>query len=231
LNDLENYFVLNGLLTDKSGASYRAVYKQIVEENDLIFKIDTTFELLDNLEFQVYTGCFYKVLTPKQLSQLTTRHQEAAERISGGYEGNVTPRLVAQRILDNLAEDDFELEFYRVSSLLAFYRVSSPLPTLNLGLPEFNGTENSNIETVYVNLNQNNQIEIDKRTLTNEQAEQMIYEFLSVKPEMRGIEFTASKDASYESYLKTTEMFNSIYSKLKSEKGDIPKNIIFKEPK
>lgn len=231
LNRLENYFLNNGLLADKSGRSYRAVYEQIIKENDLIFKIDTTFKLLEGLEMKVYTSCFYKALTPEQLSQLTQKHQEAAERISGGYEGNVTPSLVAQRIKENLSEDDFELEFFRVSALLSFYRISSPTPSLNLGLPAFDQTKNTNIEKINVVLNQKSQIVIGKKVFTAENAELMIYEFLSTNPERKGIEFSASRDASYESYLKTTEMFDSVYMKLKSEKGDIPKNIIFREPK
>lgn len=231
LNDLEDYFLMNGLLANDSESSYRAVYEQIVKQNDLIFEIDTTFSLLDNLKFQVYTSCFFKVLTPEQLSQLTQRHQKAVERISGDYEGNVTPGLVAQRILDNLTEDDFKLEFFKISALLSFYRTSSPTSSLNLGLPAFSQGGNTNIQTIQVILNENSQIVIDNNVFTAAGAELAIYEFLSVEPKMRGIEFMASRGASYETYLITTEIFNSVYSKLKSEKGDIPKNIIFREPK
>lgn len=214
---------MKGLLTDKSGASYRAVYKQIVQENDLIFEIDTTFELLDNLEFRVYTRCFYKVLTSEQLSQLTPRHLDAAERISGGYEDNVTPSLVAQRILENLAEDDFELAFFRVSALLAFYRISSPTPTLNLGLPDFGEPDNTIIETIHVKLNEDSQIVINNNIHTIESAELAIYEYLLTEPETRGIELTASRSASYESYVNITEMFNTVYKKLASELVKFPR--------
>ena len=231
LNNLEDYFLTNGLLNDKSGNSYRAVYKQIVQENDLIFEIDTTFKLLDNLDFQVYTSCFYKVLTPEQLTQLSPRHLEATQRISGNYDGNVTPSLVAQRILDSLTDDDFELEYFRVSALLTFYRVSSPTPTLNLRLPDFGRPDNPNIQTIHVILNANNQILIDDKTFTIESAKQVIYDYLSMKPKARGIELTASRGASYEAYINVTNMFNAVYSKLTSELGEIPKNIIFNEPK
>lgn len=231
LTNLEDYFLTHGLLNDKSGTSYRTVYKQIAQENDLIFEIDTAFELLDNLDFQVYTSCFYKVLTPEQLTQLSPRHLEATQRISGSYNGNITPRLVAQRILDNLTDADFDLEYFRISSLLTFYRISSLTPSLNLGLPDFGRPDNSNIQTMHVILNANNQILIDDKTLTIASAKQAIYDYLSAEPEARGIELTASRGASYEAYLKVTNMFNAVYSKLTSELGEIPKNIIFNEPK
>jgi hypothetical protein len=231
LTNLEDYFLINGLLKDKSGASYRAVYKQIVEENDLIFEIDTAFELLDNLDFQVYTSCFYKVLTLEQLTQLSTRHLDATQRMSESYNGNVTPSLVAQRILDNLTDVDFELEYFRISSLLTFYRFSSPTPSLNLGLPDFGRPDNPNIQTIHVILNANDQILIDDKTFTIESAKQAIYNYLSPEPEARGIELTASRGASYEVFINVTNMFNAVYSKLTSEMGEIPKNIIFNEPK
>ncbi len=216
-------------MTDKSGRSYRAVYEQIISENDLIFEIDSTFEFLDGLEKNVYVSCFYKALTPEELSQLSQRHQEAVERISGVYEDNITPGLVAQRIVDNLTDEDFELEFFRMSALLAFYRISSPTLSLNLGFPTFNPIVDPNRETLKVILNPHSQIIIDEKVFTAENAELKIYEFLSTDSGMKGIVFTASRDASYKSYLNTIEMFSSIYLKLKSERGDIPMNIIFKE--
>jgi hypothetical protein len=230
LDNLEDYFLTNGLLNDKSGTSYRAVYRQIVQENDLIFEIDTTLELLDNLDFQVYTSCFYKVLPPEQLTQLSTRHLEATQRISRNYDGNVTPSLVAQRILDNLTDDDFELEYFRVSALLTFYRVSSPTPTLNLGLPDFGRPDNPNIQTIHVILNPKDQIVIDAKIFTIESAKQTIYDYLLTAPEARGIELTASRSASYQAYINLTNMFNTVYFELTSELGEIPKNIIFNEP-
>ncbi len=230
LDKLEHYFLANGLLNDKSGTSYRAVYKQIAEENDLIFAIDTTFQLLDNLDFQVYTGCFYKVLTPEQLTQLSSRHLEATQRISGNYNGNVTPSLVAQRILDNLTDEDFELEYFRVSALLTFYRVSSPTPTLNLGIPDIGQPENTNIQTIHIILNANDKIVIDDKIFTIDNAKKRIYDFLSTSPKVRGIELTASRNASYSAYINITEMFNTVYTELTSELGEIPKNIIFNEP-
>lgn len=230
LNDLENFYLLNGFLTDKSGSSYRAVYEQIVRENDLIFKMDTTFELLHNLEYEVYTGCFYKVLTLEQMSQLTTRHLEASKKMWRDYEqSNATPGLAAQLILENFTEDDFELEYFRVSALLTFYRIASSPPTLNMGVAKIEVKEQIDIETIQVILNQNDEILIDNKIFTNAQAAQSIYEFLIANPESRGIEFTASRGASYETYLKTTAMFDSLYSKLASGIFDIPKNIIFRE--
>ena len=231
LNELEDYFIKKRLLKDKSGISYRAVYERIVNENDLSFEIDTTFELLDTLGFQVYTSCFYKALTPEQLSALTLRHQEAAERIANNNEGDITPSIVAQRILDNLTIDDFELEFYRVSSLLTFYRIAYPAPSLDLGLPNLSQNTDTDIETIELVLNKNNQIEIEKNILTLEEAEEKIYQFLLTEPLKKGVEFTPSRDASYESYLELLEMLNSVYDSLKEEFGNIPKNIIFNESK
>jgi hypothetical protein len=138
--------------------------------------------------------------------------------------------LVAQRILDNLTDDDFDLEYFRISSLLTFYRISSPTPSLNFGLPNFGRPDNSNIQSIHVILNANDQIRIGDKIFTIESVKQAIYNYISTEPEARGIELTASGGASYEAYIKVTNMFNAVYSELTSEMGEIPKNIIFNEP-
>lgn len=232
LNDLENYFVANGLLNDKSGASYIAVYEQIAKDDDFNFEIDTTFELLEELDFQVLNGCFYKLMTSEQLTQLTFRHQEAAERISSNYSGNLTPGLVAQRIVDNLSSDDFELEFYKISSLLTFYRISNPAPEIMTVLPKFyHSSEPSSLLTIQVYLNEESQIVIDNSKQTLKQAKNFIYDFLKTEPSKKGVEISASRNASYASYSELLSAVNSVYSEIKEQLGnEIPKNIIFKEP-
>ncbi|MEN7550807.1 hypothetical protein AAG747_22995 [Rapidithrix thailandica] len=231
LNELEDYFVKKGLLTDKAGKSYRAVYERIAKENDLNFEIDTTFELLAALEFEVYTGCFYKVLSPEQLSELTFKDQEAAERIAEGYEGDVTPGIVAQRIIDNLTVDDFKLEFYKVSSLLTFYRIAHPAPTLDFGLLEFSKNMDSNIKTIEIVLNENNSIKIGNSTMSLDEAKQRVFQFLLTDPNKKGVELSVSRDASYESYMELIEMLNSVYSELNKKFDNVAKNIIINEPK
>ena len=232
LDDLENYFVTKGLLTDKSGTSYKAVYEQIVKDDDLNFSIDITFELLEELDFQVLTDCLYKLLTLEQLTQLTFRHHEAAERISSNYSGNLSPRLVAQRIVDNLSTEDFELEFYQISSLLIFYRISYPAPEIMTGLPNFDqSSESPSLLTIKVYLNEESQIIINNSKRTIKQAENFIYDFLKSEPSKKGIEISASRNASYASYSELLSVVDSVYTNIREQSGsDIPKNIIFKEP-
>lgn len=231
LNQLENYLVKEGLLTDRSGASYRAVYKRIVKEEGLNFKIDTIFALLDTLEFNVYTSCSYKVLTSDQISQLTSKHQKATERIGAPYHGNLTPKLMANRIVTNLTNEDFELEFFRVSALMSFYRTAIPKSDLELVLPDFSNSHNSEILTIEVYLTSENEIQINDKTYTLQEAKTKILEYLSYDPRNRGIELTASKGASYESYLKLTQMFHAAYDDLRTEDADLPKHIFINNPK
>jgi hypothetical protein len=224
LSNLENYFVKKGLLADQSGASYRAVYQRVVDDGDLVFAIDTTFELLETLEFEVYTSCFYKVLTPEQRSQITTKHQASAECIVENTKGNVTPASVAAQILENFSNEDFELEYFKISALLSFYRIATPTPAL---FPEFNSVRIKSTENIHLFLNEDDQLMIGDVALTLKDADVAIYKFLSEDPKKRGIDFTASRRASYSSYLETNDMFDSVYSKLKRKYGEVPKNVFF----
>ncbi|MGY6559789.1 MAG: hypothetical protein ACXIT9_10985 [Nitritalea sp.] len=231
LNELEKYFIDQGVLVDGSGASYRAVYEGIAKENDLNFTIDKNFEILDTLDFELSTNCFYKLLTKEQLSQLTSRHQKIAEHINSAYDGNISPGVVAQRIIDNLIIEDFNLEFYRISSLLTLYRISHPKSNLDFGLPDWATNSEKDLDTIEIFLNENNEIEINGELSTLEKAKDTIYNFIYKHPQKRGVAFSSSRFALYESYLVVNDMIDSTYTQLKAELGEIPKNIIFKEPK
>ncbi len=230
LTDLENYFVSKGLLADKSGSSYRGVYQQIAVENDLIFTLDKSFKMIEELEFSVYSACFYTVLTRKELSQLTPRHLLALEQIAKDYD-EVSPGVVAQRILANLTEDDFELEYFKISGLLAFYTMASTAPFLDFGFPALDPTELEKVLTIKLFINDRDQLLVENEVRKKDSVAVMLYDFLAVDPVGRGIELSTTKKTSYAEYLKTIELINSVYAKLKTEMGEVPKNIIFIEPK
>jgi hypothetical protein len=228
LNGLEDYFIKKGLLADKSGSIYYAVYKKIAAENDLNINIDSTFQLLNSLDYKVLISCFFKVLTKEELSELSLRHYEASVRISENYEGNITPSTVAQRILDNYTLDDFNLEFFRISSLVTFYQIASPTPILDLGLPDNRIYSEINFETIQIILDEQSRINIDNKIRSIEEAAGELNLFLLTDPKNKGIELIISNQAKYESYLKLMDVINSIYFKLNEEFGIISKNIIFK---
>lgn len=230
LTDLENYFVSKGLLADKSGSSYREVFQKIAEENDLLFTIDKFFGTLEELGFSVYSSCFYTVLTPKEQSQFTPRLLIALEQIASDYE-EVNPGAVAQRILANLTEEDFELEYFKISGLLVFYTIFSPAPTLDFGFPSLDQSELAKLLTIKLLINDNDQLVIENEVRKTESVALILYDFLAVDPVRRGIELSTARETSYAEYLKTSVLIDSVYAKLKLEMGDVPKNIIFIEPK
>ena len=232
LDALESYFVNKGLLETRSGASYRAVYKQIAAENDLNFEIEPIFELLDSLSPRVSTLCFYKLLTREQLARLNPRHETAAERITAPHDGDLTPGIIARRITEHLTDADFDLAFYRISSLLTFYRIAYRGNSLGVGLPDFSDDRITDLSTLEVFLDENSQVLLDGQIITHlKEVREAIRTFISLDPYNRGVEFSASRSASYEAYMETTEVILSTYAELQAELGDIPKNVIIKEPK
>lgn len=231
INNLEDYFVTKGLLANKSGTSYKAVYEQIIREDGLNFEIDTTFELLETVDFQALTNCFYKLLTPRQLNQFTIRHQESIEEILEGYSGNLALGLVAQQILDNLKEEYFEFKFYQTFSLLIFYQIASSVYEAMVVLPKSGQSlQTSTLSTIKVFLNEENRIIVDGSERTQQQLEHLIYEFLKIKPSSKGIEISTSQNASYISYLDLLSAINSVYDNIMEQfDNEISKNIILKE--
>ncbi len=171
--------------------------------------------------------CFYKVLDFNQLNELTPKHLEAAKRISEPEE-NISPGIIAQRILDNLTNEDFDLEFYKVSALMFFYRTASP--SLEFELPNFSNSSDTDIETIKVFFSKNNEIIISDTIFMINEAKNKIYDFVSSDPHTRGVELKAERGATYETYIELTNMFNSIYKDLQSKNSNIKKNIFINEP-
>lgn len=225
LDGLEDYFIKKGLLADNSARSYRTVYEKISEANDLNFEIDTTFQLLDSLDYKVLLTCYYKVLTNGQLSDLNLNHYEAGLRISENNGEEISPKIVAQRILDNLTIDDFELEFFRVSSLVAFYLIATPSSIMD---PYSNEITDSELEYIKVLLDEKSRICIENKIVRLNKAKAKINQFLSQDPNNRGIELTSSRSTTYKSYLELMEEINAIYKELNEGFGPVSKKIIVK---
>lgn len=228
LTALEDYFIERGLLFDKSGAAYKAVFQEIVNEYDLTFSIDTSFQLLSSVDMEVFLSCYYKMLTPQELSQATFQHYEAFTRISENVSAEINPRILAQRIIDNLSEKDLELAFLRISSLYTFYTIASPV-TSNV-FDELGSDVIKDIKTIAVSLTEDDQVLLDNQPLTTKDLEQVLYDFLIKDPENRGIEFSTNRNTSYQFYLETNKIFDKIYERLKNERGNLTKYIFYKDP-
>lgn len=228
LKELEDYFVKKGLLKDKSGSSYIEVLKQIALDNDLYFNIDRDFQILDELGFEIYSRCFFRVLSPEDFSQLTDRHLKAAQKITEANSQEISPGVVAQRILNNLLDEDFELEFYKVSHLIAFYIISNKGSVLDLF--ETNPSQADFSEIMEVFLDENNRLKIDGSNVSFDQLKEKVHEFLLINPNEKAIELGSSMGTSYDVYLQVKEILSLVYSELKVEDGDVSKNIIYKKP-
>ncbi|MFD2037629.1 ExbD/TolR family protein [Belliella marina] len=224
--ELEAYFIRKGLLKDRTGKSYREVYEQIVLDNDLHFNIDRDFQILDALDFEIYSKCYYKALDPEGFGKLTDRHLHAAEVIVQNNNDEITPGLVAQRILDNLLDEDFDLEFYKISSLIAFYTICQTGSIIdfveaNQSLADFS-------EIMEVFLDNTNRITIDGSYVSFDQLKEKAHQFLQINPNEKGIVLIASKEVSYEVYLQVKDILSLVYSELNVEDGGVSKNIIYK---
>jgi biopolymer transport protein ExbD len=139
------------------------------------------------------------------------------------------PGLVARRILDHLSPEDFDLEYYRVSSLLTFYQIATPAEE---SLVEwFDSTEKKDlpVEVVSVYLDQENSIYVNATRVSTSEGEKIIYQILKRNPTQTVIEVTVAREALYDSFLQCREMIDAVYSKIESELGVVPKRIRYLE--
>ncbi|WP_162633077.1 hypothetical protein [Echinicola strongylocentroti] len=228
LGGLEAYFIRKGLLKDSTGASYRAVYKKIARQGDLYFKIDTSFQLLDSLDWIVTSHCFYQVFTSEELSQIRPRHYRAAKKINAASQKAPTPGKTAKQILHQLKKEDFGFAYYKTSSLVLFYQIAWPYSDEHIEPLVYP----SGLETMVIQLNKNSQITIDHAIMDMGDVRQKVYNFLKTHPETKGIEISSNRNTSYKSYLQVKEVVKEVYAELSTTMGrPLPKYIIIHEPK
>lgn len=247
---LEKHFIENGLLNDNSGRSYYSVYETITKEDGLSFVSDYSSPIIDSIEFNIISKCFYQLLTTDEINELTQRHYEASLKIYQPIEGDVSPRMITQKIIDNLMESDFDLKFYKLSSLLTFYRMTAPKGIDLL----INGKgSNKNIELWFsIELGANDQLSVLANKITLDELTTELQNFLGNTTSEKAVEITASKDASYEAYINLLDAVNERFDIIRNQeannkygksldeltktelddiKKSIPRNIRINEPK
>jgi len=212
--ELENHFIKGGLLPNNSGSSYYSVYKSIAKDDDLNFSSDYSSALIDSIEFNVLSKCFYLLLSSNELQELTQRHYEASKKIYEPISGNVSPGMIAQRIIDHLTEEDFDLKFYKLSSLLTFYKIATPTG-INL-LPTGNGSDKSIDQWLSIKLDDDDIITLSSRAITIDLLRTELLNFLGNETTGKAVEITASRDASYEMYIKLLDTVNERFNIIRS---------------
>lgn len=214
---LENHFISAGLLNDNSGSSYYTVYKTMARENDLSFSSDYSSPLLDSMDSDVLSKCFYLLLTDSELQELTPRHYEASQKIYGQMSGDISMGSISQRIIDNLNEGDFDLKFYKLSSLLVFYRVASPigiqiLPDLNEDNEEFE-------EQISISIDDNDVIYINSEEIDITKLRSEVIDFLGESTVGKGVQLSASRGTSYEAYIKLLDAVNEPFNHIRDQES------------
>ncbi|WP_460512817.1 hypothetical protein [Cyclobacterium sediminis] len=216
LKQLENHFIERGLLVDNSGKSYYNVYKRIAETNSFNFQTNISLTILDSLAPQTITTCFFKLLTEDQLSKVNQHHLESASNNAKGFDGETTIGVIAQRFVDLFTSEDFELDYFKQSSLLGFYKMSSPNNGILSVFPKYEVKSNAN-ELLQINLNEQSEIWIFGKAIDMDHLTKLVEDFIKIDPIQRAISINSSRNASYESYLKMIEAVNKSINELREE--------------
>ncbi|MEM6643717.1 MAG: hypothetical protein AAF616_12115 [Bacteroidota bacterium] len=225
---LEGYLVDKGLLADKSGPSYRKVYKAIAEEGELVFDIDTSFTFLDTLDFKSYVSCFYRALEISELNELDSNHLQKLELISKKNRDELDVKVLSASIINNVTEEDLELTYFKFASLILFYRTSTNFSREELLLTDTKHFSDA-ISFIRVSLNQN-EIYLGETVVSKEVAYDSIYRYLSVDHEHRGVELAAFRGTSYEFFIKNHKKIREVYVKLKNKNPDVKERIQIIQP-
>ena len=213
---LEDHLVQNRVLEDTSGKSYFSVFKRIAKEGDLKIAPHMQLGLLDSTDFNVLNRCLYKFLSIEELEALSLRHYELMKRIfeSIALENDISPKIIAQKFVEYLAPSDFNLQFYRLLSLIAFYKVLNP-PNMESLFLWSTHSRNKNIEeSLLIELNNVDEFKIEGIKKPFDEVRLLVFQFLLVDTFKKEIEITASRGASYECFINLMDMINEQFDKI-----------------
>lgn len=247
--ELEDYYIKEGLLRDNSGLSYLAVFEQIAEEGNLKITTDLETKTIEEADFSVLRTCSFKLLSDDEMGELTPRHLELSIQVNDELGNDASLDDIALSITKNMTATDFDLKYYKLSSLLSFYVLSkSPVidltsePTIDL---------NTIKDRLFIELNAQNEVSVSGKVSSMNELKSLILIFLSKDIETKALEITAEKSALYESYIKLLDLLNECYLDLRNQRSQevfgkpmselskeeltiimqrVPKNIIINKP-
>jgi hypothetical protein len=248
--ELENYFIKNGLLKDSSGLSYLSVYKQIAKEGDLKFITDLQLKTMETTDLSILRSCSFVLLSQHEMEELTPRHMALSVEMSNEVGNDISLSKIASIITENLTAKDFDLQYYKLTSLLAFYVISKSYEIVGSLVPT---TDYSKIKNrILIELNDKDELTISDTTSSMEEVKNSIYKFLSNDIDNKAIEVTAMKQSTYAAYVELLDLINEVYTDLRNQKSmqtfgkplselskdeletvkqQIPKNVIYNKPK
>lgn len=218
LDLLEKYLIESKSLKSSSGQSYFDFYQEIVRLNDIPATLD--YDRFDNI-YKLTPTQFYSADCLEELKRLdstaiaNSKYHQMTVAIQQAADDEVSPSNIAKAITSVLTPSDFEKPYYRAVALLTIAYTANTEIGLERQLITVDNEDFSSYEVMTITTTDKNQIILNGKTITQEELEKKLVEFIQTNKSNHQIQFHADKGTSYDFYLRVQETIKTVYNDLR----------------
>jgi biopolymer transport protein ExbD len=218
LDLLEKYLIESKSLKSSSGQSYFDFYQEIVRLNDIPATLD--YDRFDNI-YKLTPNQFYSTDCLEELKRLdstaiaNSKYNQMTVAIQQAADDEVSPSNIAKAITSVLTPSDFDKPYYRAVALLTIAYTANTEIGLERQLITVDNEDFSSYEVMTITTTDKNQIILNGKTITQEELEKKLVEFIQTNKSNHQIQFQADKGTSYDFYLRVQETIKTVYNDLR----------------
>jgi len=212
----ENELIEQHILKDRTGKSYREIYKQIYSETEIEFKPSKVFtdsiRSVNKYYFQIFLDCEGKYMnTENYINSKTNKLKTALESLNKS--GKFEPKIIAKVILSNLDNNDFELDYYKFRTIQIVNFINVSFNTNNK-----NDILMGDIENAFkIHIDRNNGIFVNDKKVSVEQLRLLIKKYEKENKTESIFLVKANSEALYKTFIKVNNAINDEINSLRNQ--------------
>lgn len=212
IHDFEQLLISKNVLKDETGKSYKALFEKILIDNN--FKYNLSISFLDKIieiglpKNKSFRNCQAAIgeRFDYEFSKLKEL-QIALDSISTS--GDITPFIVANGILAVFNENDFELDYYKLTVFLLFGTINHGSDSgirNNLSEVDDNKKEQHLNNAIKIYIDKNNIVFVNKVEVSLEQLKNEIYAYVYKNKSESVVSLKAERETMYKTYIDVQEV-------------------------
>lgn len=214
--EYEKLLINEGILKDSSGVSYYHLFESILKEK--LINLDVKYSLIDSINKLNYSGlihanekCIEKIKSNKNYKY--SKSSIIKKKIDS-LKDNLDPEKVSEVFLTVFDYKDFELDFYKLKTLLMI-DISKSSSEINENEVKFSKERIAN--SLKIHLSKESQVQVSNKVLSGIELKDVVEKYILKNKKKSLIKLSVSRDLLYKKYVDFINHLELIFLELKNE--------------
>lgn len=222
ISDYQKLLIKEKILTDSTAKSYRNLFQEIANGNKFThISSKSFFEQLQTIEQPdriLIEECQLKILRDSAKYDITKLRMLENAISSVQNSGDIEPSLIAQQILSVLTVKDFELDYYKLRTMLLFDVLNEDFGIENkLRTSTGKVIEHDLKNALKISTNEKNEIFVNSRKVSVEKLKEWVKEYVEENKSNSVIWLSTSRETMYSSYIDIQNTITSAIQYLRDK--------------